>query len=52
MHAESRPYPMSNGSEILIGTVRQTMHVRKSGTWTFLRLFILVVLAFQPDKAS
>lgn len=22
MHAESRPYPLSNGSEILIGTVR------------------------------
>lgn len=23
MHTESRPYPLSNGSEILIGTVRE-----------------------------
>eukprot|EP00752_Nemacystus_decipiens_P007718 g6901.t1 len=37
MHAESRPYPLSNGSEILIGTVRfsvtlETMVVEKELT--------------------
>ena len=44
MHAESRPYPLSNGSEILIGTVRpvypQVWHA-------VLRLFVLVVLFFE-----